>query len=168
MAQDADLLSGEVEVDEAYIGGRRKGPRGRGARNKIPVVGMVERKGNIRVVIAEDTTRYNLRKIIKKNVKVGTRIITDDYTSYHRIDELGYKHDIIRHSDYIYVLDDIHTNTIEGFWSQLKRSLRGTHHSISPAHLQSYLDEFVWKYNRRASSEPAFPALLGKVSLPRD
>ena len=164
MAQDADLLSGEVEVDEAYIGGRRKGPRGRGAKNKIPVIGMVERKGNIRVVTAEDTTRYNLHKIIKKNVKIGTRLITDDYNGYHRIDESGYKHDTINHSAYQYVLGDIHTNPIEGFWSQLKRSLRGTHHSVSPTHLQSYLDEFVWKYNRRASSEPNFEVLLGQLS----
>ncbi len=167
MVQSTLPLFGEVEVDEAYVGGRRKGPRGRGAAHKTPVVGMVERGGRVKAVISPVISSATLSKLIRDNVDPKARVITDDLPAYKRIAQHGYRHDVINHSKYQYVLGDIYTNTIEGFWSQLKRSLRGTHVSVSPAYLQAYVDEFVYRYNHRKSPEPLFAALLEELPKAR-
>ncbi len=166
MKQDTSSLRGRVEVDEAYVGGRTRKYGGRSTGNKTIVLGMVERKGEIRAGVIEDVGRLTLRNVIKDRVITGSEIITDNYTSYHKIEKLGYKHKIINHSKDKFVKGDIHTNTIENFWSQMKRSMDGTFHSISPKHLQSYVDEFAFRYNHRFSDVCLFYALLAHICEP--
>ncbi len=141
------ILSGIVEIDEVYIGGKKKGKRGRGSENKIPVLGMVER-GTGRVVIrpVKDTKAETLIPLILDSVSAGTRIITDENPSYNKLKET-YQHDTINHSLGKYVDGEIYTNTIEGVWSLFKRALFGIYHSVSEKHLHRYCSEFAYRYS---------------------
>lgn len=163
MGQDAESLNGTIEADETYIGGKRKGKRG--YSDKIPVMGMVERGGRIKSNKIPDSQTHTLLKQIRDNVMFGSRVITDDYGAYkaHKIKRLGYSHDTINHSKEQYAKGDIYTNTIEGAFSQLKRSISGTYHSISAKHLQSYVNEFCFSYNARLSPISAFETLLSRL-----
>lgn len=155
-------LSGEVEADETYIGGRRRGKRGRGADGKTVVFGTVQRKGKIKAVVVGNVKAKTLLPIIQGNVQRGARLITDEMPSYRRVKSLGYMHGSVRHAMKEYVRGTLHTNNIEGFWSQLKRSINGTYHAVSPKHLQSYVDEFSYRYNRR-QSEQIFDTLMARA-----
>lgn len=139
------VLSGTVEIDEAYIGGKKKGKRGRGSQNKIPVLGMVERGGRVVIRPMKDLTMDSVTKIIHETVSAGSRIITDEYPIYNKLKET-YQHDIINHSER-YVDGDIYTNTIEGVWSLFKRALFGIYHSVSEKHLHRYCSEFAYRYS---------------------
>ncbi|NBX49458.1 IS1595 family transposase [bacterium] len=110
-----------------------------------------------------NTKASTVMAVVRENVKIGTVLLTDEYRSYQRESEAGYMHDTVRHGAKEYVRGKVHTNTVEGFWSQLKRSMDGTHHSVSAKHLQKYLNEHVWRWNLRASSEPLFYQLLQRV-----
>ncbi len=99
---------------------------------------------------------------IYRSVKVGSQVYSDEYRAYEKLSRHGYKHDAIVHSRYEWARDDVYTNTIEGFWGQLKRSLKGTHHSVSRKWLQSYVDEFVFRYNHRR--ENVFELLIVKTT----
>jgi transposase-like protein/DNA-directed RNA polymerase subunit RPC12/RpoP len=147
--QPLEKMSGTVEADETYIGGVRPGPRGRGAKNKSIVFSLVERNGNVRSQKVQNVTGQNLRSIVDKNVKRDSTIMTDDFRSYKSLDNDFKKHEIINHSSKIYVNGNIHTNTIEGFFSNLKRGVNGTFHHISEQHLNLYLNEFDFRYNSR-------------------
>lgn len=148
-AQSKNTFSGTVEVDETYIGGKARGKRGRGSENKTPVVGAVERQGKVVAKVTPNTKAKTILPIIKESVKAGSRVITDEYVSYNKLTSLGYVHDTVHHASKQYVIGDAHTNTIEGFWSQLKRSIDGTYHSVSKKYLQFYVNEFVFRYNLR-------------------
>ena len=156
---------GKVEVDETYIGGKAKGKRGRGAGNKTVVMGMVEREGRVRAMVIPDTKTNTLTSRIENNVEKDKAIVyTDDYPSYNNLEKLGFDHRIIEHSKKIYVCaNDIHTNNVEGFWSQLKRSIDGTYHHVTPEHLQEYIDEYSFRFNHRKDSVPMFITMLEKV-----
>jgi len=160
MKQDNFKLGGIVEADETYIGGRKKGKRGWG--DKTPVMGIVQRGGKIKSKQISDSQTHTLLGMLRDNVKIGSRVITDDTQTYkpNKITRLGMLHDKITHSKGEYVKGDIYTNTIEGFFSQMKRSFDGTYHSISSKHLQSYVDEFAFRYNLRFASVSVFEALL--------
>lgn len=161
MTQTDIELSGIVEVDEAYIGGRRKGSRGRGAAHKTPVVGMVERKGRVKAIVSPIVSTQSVGEIIDSGIHQKlSRIMTDDSPIYKRLSKRGYSHQSVNHSKYEYVKGEVHTNTIEGFWSQLKRSIRGTYVSVSPKYLPQYLDEFAFRYNHRKAWLPMFWVLL--------
>lgn len=157
--QGTDLLSGTVEVDETYVGGKRRMAEVK-TKKKSGVLGMVERGGKIRAVAIEDRSAYTLLKEIRKNVAPGTQMMTDDYPVYKKLPALGFPRQFTVHSKFEFVRDNIHTNTIEGFWSQFKRSMRGTYVCVSPKYLQTYLDEFAWRRNAR--DEP-FSALLERL-----
>lgn len=148
-----------VEVDETYVGGSRRGKRGRGAEGKAPVIGIVERQGKVKAKVSLDTKADTILPMIEETVKPEGRVITDDYRSYNRVSLHGFKHDKIKHSTKRYVDGDIHTNTIEGFWGQLKRGLNGTYHSVSTKYLQHYVNEFSFRYNHR-SAGALFPRLV--------
>ena len=163
MEQDNKMLDGTIEADETYIGGKKKGITGRGAIGKTPVFGMVQRGGAVKSKRVSDVQTHIILKELKDNIQFGSRLITDDYTIYNKAGRIGLFHDAINHSKGKYVKDDIHTNTIEGFWSQLKRSLDGTYHSISAKHLQSYVDEFAFHYNQRLSPISVFESLLSRL-----
>jgi transposase len=163
-----DKLEGPatVEIDETYVGGRTK------RLNTIPkpkttVVGAVERKGG-RVIarVAPDATKPTLHGFIKEYVLPGSVLFTDEHPSYDGIQGPNYRHYRVRHSGRVYVTGSrgqIHTQTIEGFWSLVKRGLGGVYHSVSTKYLQSYLDEYCFRYNRREMGNLIFNAFLQRV-----
>ena len=162
MSENSNPLTGIVEVDETYIGGKHL--RKQGFKDKEAVMGMVERQGRIKATHIPSRQTHILLNEIKQNVAKGTRLMTDELDAYKRTPLFGYHHSSIKHGKKHYARKgDIYTNTIEGFWSQLKRSIDGTYHVVSPKHLQSYVDEFSFRYNRRTSEMPMFFHLLKQV-----
>lgn len=166
MSQTKSVFSGTVEADETYMAGRKKGlrVRGRGTK-KTPVVGVVERGGNIAMEALEDARRPAVMGFVDAHVEAGSRLMTDEYAAYAKAGE-RYVHATVRHGIREYVRGEAHTNTIEGAWSQVKRGISGTHHSVSSKHLQAYLDFYAWQWNRRNAEEAPFSGLLRSV-LPR-
>jgi|SRR5579864_2563328 len=128
-------LSGHVEADETMIGGKRSGKRGRGAPGKTVVFGMVERHGQVITRIVENVRRSTLEPHILANIKTGSTVSTDELKSYAKLARLGYTHGAVNHSREIWVDGEHHTNSVEGFWSLVKRSIRGTHVHVSRKHL---------------------------------
>ena len=159
--QDKDLLGGVVEVDETYFGGRNTMKKK--MENKSAVMGMVERNGRIRANKIPNRESHIVLNQIRQNVSVNASIMSDEYSGYKKLPKLGYSSKRIKHGRGHYVKGDIYTNTIEGFWSQLKRSIHGTYHSVSPKYLQNYVDQFAFQYNLRHSSVSVFEVLLGRV-----
>lgn len=157
-------FSKTTELDETYVGGRGgNNRRGRGSENKTPVFGMVERKGKIKATVVVNTKRKTVMPIIREHIALGTEIMTDEYLPYRSLIKEGYNHQTVNHASKEYVRGDVHTNTLEGFWSQLKRSINGTYHAVSPKYLQSYVNEFSYRYNRRFIPISFFHLLLAKV-----
>lgn len=165
MEQGGDPLSGVVEVDETYYG--KSGKNAVKFKNKSAVFGMVERKGAVRAQKVSSRKAEVVLPIIKENVEPKTHIMSDEYQAYGRLTGrgYGYMHTSVKHGKNHYTWGESHTNTIEGFWGQFKRSVRGTYAFVSPQHLQAYLDEFAWRYTYRASPVPLFALLLQKASL---
>src|SRR5215203_718746 len=168
MLQDDDgtPLSGTVEADETYYGGHRRGtPRGRPGEDshKTPVFGMAERKGRVVATTVQNTKRATVMPHIKEKVLPESMVYTDEYKVYDSLNEEGYHHDRVNHAEEIYVAGDVHTNTIDGFWSLLKRGIGGVYHSVSSKHLQGYLDEYSFRYNHRNDPSGMFSAFLGRV-----
>ena len=156
MQQDSESLGGDIEADETYIGGTRKLKHR--YDNKSVVFGMVERNGRIKASFVKTAGARVLLPAIQQGTEPDSHIFTDEWSSYKRLPKLGFSHTTVNHKQLEYVRGNAHTNTIEGFWSQLKRSMDGTYHSVSPKYLQSYLNEFSFRYNFR--SVPIFPVLL--------
>ncbi len=163
LGDNGDLEGSSVEVDETYIGGKRRGKRGRGAEGKSIVIGAVERKGRVRAEKVPDVKARTLVPFIEKNIALNSVIYTDDLPSYNKLGQKGYDHKSVPHSQKIYVIGDIHTNSIEGFWSLVKRGINGVYHSVGSDYLQSYVNEYSFRYNRRNSSETMFGAFLGRL-----
>jgi transposase len=155
-----DKPSDIVEVDETYIGGRKKNAQG--GVGKAVVFGMVERGG---IVKAEHVRTAGTRVLIPRlraSIATGTTIYTDQANVYANLNKMDYKHDRVVHSKGEYVRGQVYTNTIEGFWSQLKRSIDRTYHAVSPKYLQHYVDEFAFRYNFRGV--PIGPVLLERAA----
>jgi transposase len=156
-----DPLDGHVEVDETMIGGKRSGgKRGRGAPGKTVVFGMLERDGDVTTRIVANVRRKTLERHILEHIRTGATISSDELTSYGKLARHGYRHSTVNHSLDEWVRGKTHTNSIEGFWSQIKRSIRGTHIHVSAKHLSKYLGEFEFRYNLRRSPEMMFARLL--------
>lgn len=159
-------MTGHVEVDETYVGGKRgKGaPRGRGAKTgKSVVFGILEREGELYTKIVPDASRKSLLPEIERLVPKGTRISSDEWLPYRILGALGYDHQMVSHGKGEYVDGDTHVNAIEGFWAMLKRSIRGTHIHVSQKHLSKYLGEFEYRYNLRKRPDQMFPRLLANL-----
>lgn len=167
MSENVNPLTGFVEVDETYIGGRKVGKRGRGASGKAIVMGMVERSGNaITKVIPNVKARTLLPMIAERVIKEDKTIVfTDELPSYNQIERLGYAHEIVQHAAKQYVRGIAHVNTVEALWSTIKRGIDGVNHSVSPLYLQSYLDSYVYRYNHRKDEQPMFALLLGRLPV---
>ena len=156
-----DDLSGHVEVDETMIGGRRKGgKRGRGAPGKTIVFGMLERAGNVMTRVVANVRRVTLEAVILEKIAFGATISTDELRSYAKLSRHGYRHATVNHSADEYVRGSVHVNGMEGFWSQVKRSIRGTHIHVSARHLPKYLGEFEFRYNLRKAPHLMLPRLV--------
>jgi transposase-like protein len=156
-------MTGHVEVDETYVGGRRpkiKGFTGRGAKGKTVVFGILERGGELYTKVVPDASRRSLIPPIVENVPKGTRVSSDEWAPYRILPSLGYKHDTVDHRAKEYARGDVHVNSLESFWSILKRSIRGTHVHVSRKHLPKYLGEFEYRYNMRHHPEAMFARLL--------
>lgn len=127
-------------------------------------MGFVERGGRVRTKIIDDTSRWTLTREIKANVALEAHIMTDFHFGYKKLTEDGYKHDSVNHSLHYVDKDDksIHTQSIEGFWSQLKRGITGTYRKVSPKYLQNYCNEFAFRYSYR--DKDIFEILLSQVS----
>ena len=152
----------KVEMDETYYGSRSEGTRGRGTK-KTPVVGMVQRKGQVRAFVAADVKSDTLRGLIKEHVLPRTMVFTDDFKAYNGLAARGYTHQRINHSEKVYVNGDVHTNTIEGFWFLIKSGIRGVYHSVGRHYLQTYLNEYAFRYNRRFDVQPMFTSFLHQI-----
>lgn len=176
MSEDVSLEGEAVEMDETYVGGKKRAGRGLGSGTgrkvtgpnaRTCVVGAVERNGQGRViaVISNDATKKTLHGVAKEYILPNSIVYTDDWPAYGGLQEFnGYQHRRINHSAGVYVVGDVHTNTIEGFWSLIKRGIGGVYHSVSKKYLQSYLDEYSFRYNHRNSEEPMFISLLDQIA----
>ncbi len=154
-------LSGDVEADETYVGGRTTGgKRGRGAPNKTVLFGMLERDGDVMANVVQNIRKRTLQAFIAENVEPGSTVHTDELKSYGGLAKVGYTHQTVNHGSGEYVRGPSHVNGIEGFWARLKLSIRGTHVHVSRKHLQTYVKEFEYRYNMRKQPELMFDLLL--------
>lgn len=157
-------LAGVIECDESYVGGKYSGKRGRGSENKTPIFGMIERQGEVRTMKVQDVKRKTLQGIINQNVAKGSTIMTDEWLAYNGLSK-DFTHHRIGHLKKEYVRGGVHTQNIEGFWSLLKRGIVGIYHNVSPKHLDSYCDEFSFRYNsRKVNDSERFTSTLGQCS----
>jgi transposase-like protein len=155
-AQPGEKLTGTVEVDETYVGGKpRRGvprKRGRGTPKEI-VIGIRQRGGDLRFFHAADVRSGTLAKYIKENVSEDVDVVmTDDFPAYRKAARqtcVMAEHQTIDHSKGVYVIGDLHTNTVESAFSLLKRGIMGTWHKISAKHLPAYLAEMTFRFNNR-------------------
>lgn len=156
MQQEQKQLSGEVEVDETYVGGKHEQKYGKSKKQVI--FGSVERHGRVYAQNVKSSGARVLLPEIEDKIEKYSTVYSDEWGAYKTLKRRGYSHTTVNHGNLEYVRGKTHTNTIEGFWSQLKRSLDGTYHAVSPKYLQSYVDQFVFYYNLRAV--PVAPILL--------
>jgi transposase len=164
LKEDTNKFTGEVEVDETYIGGKREGKRGRGAEGKTPVVGAVQRKSKVVAKAVPHVKRSILVPFMTKQISNNATLYTDEFPAYDHMARLGSKHLRIEHSAKVFAIGNIHTNSIEGFWSLIKRGISGVYHAISPKYLQSYLDEYTFRYNHRKDEKAMFKTILNQVA----
>ncbi len=157
-----EYLNGTIEVDETYVGGKSKNKhvskripnsQGRSGNGKTAVIGLLERNGNVKTFVIDNTESSTLQPIMLANVNPNATVVTDAYRSYNGLSAV-YNHITVKHTEnnYITVGED-HTNNIEGFWSLLKRGIVGIYHYVSPKHLGRYCNEFGYRYNTRKVSD---------------
>ncbi len=173
LKQNKGQLFGTVEVDETFIGGkarnmhakqRREKIKGTGAVNKTAVVGLLQRNGEVRANVTDDVTIRSLEQQIVTHAKIGSTLYTDEAGAYTHIGRY-YPHEVIRHGQGEYVRGDAHTNSIESFWAIFKRGYHGIYHQMSPKHLQAYVNEFAYRFNRRGEGlQAVFADVVEKVS----
>lgn len=164
------LLREIVEVDETYIGGKVRG-KGHGYRgNKTIVVGAIQRGGDVRLAVIKERGRRELHDFIEKHVDDRTEaIFTDDWEAYEGIADENTLHKTVNHRRKEWVRGNVHTNTVEGVWSLLKRSIVGSYHKLSAKHLPAYLGEIEWRFNNRENPflfRDTVLRLIGSENLP--
>lgn len=152
-----EQLRNVVEIDETFVGGKNKnrhadkkvkGTQGRSFKDKTPVFGALQRHGKVRAIVVTDTTYNSILPVMVDTVKKDSIMVSDEWYS-PKVLSPWYKHVVVNHKDEEYVRGAFHTNSIEGFWSILKRGIYGIYHQVSPKHLQRYCDEFAARYNTR-------------------
>lgn len=146
-----ELLAGEVELDESYFGGHRKGKRGRGAAGKVPVFGLLKRGGKVHAVMIKRADRDTLMPIIKQRVKPDSVVYTDSFAVYDTLNVAGFRHYRINHREQ-FVARRTHINGIENFWNQAKRYLR-RYNGVPKNNFHLYLKECEWRFNYRPAAK---------------
>ena len=169
--QTVETLKGKVEADEMYLGGketnkheskRTEGTQGRSTKTKTPIFAMVEREGSVRALAVKDTKVETLMPIIKQYVYEHSEVFTDELSSYSKLTENGYIHNVVHHHEKEYAVGDNYTNTIEGFWAQFRRMVYGIYHFVSKKYLQRYIDEEVYRWNtKEADAGVRFAYMFG-------
>ena len=176
--QDSDEpLGGTVEIDEAFFGGKdkwkheaKKPHAGTGGMGKTAVLGMIQRPasgepGKVFATVIEGVGMRDVMPHTKTRVLPSSTVYTDEARAYRDLEKLGYGHSRVNHSQGVYVSGNVHTNSIEGFWSTVKRGLGGVYHNVSTEYLQTYLDEYVFRYNNReiTGRRGMFDAFLSRI-----
>ena len=167
---DGPKFSGEVEADESFYGGKEsnkhKNKRVSNYRmKKTTVAGIVERGGRVQATVVEIPWKSQLLAPIRTRVLPRTMIFTDEANHFGGLRNMGFQHRRVNHSQGVYVDGDVHTNTIEGFWSLTKNGIRGVYHNVSAKYLQMYLNEYAFRFNRRKSlgRRNMFDAFTGRI-----
>lgn len=165
-------LDGEVECDETFVGGKNKNrhwdkkvknSQGRSFIDKTPVLGMLQRGGDVICRVVENTSKYQITPNILKFVKPTATLYTDEWLGYYEVAEM-YSHYSVNHGKKQYANGNVYTNTIEGFWSIFKRGIIGIYHKVTRKHLQRYVNEFAFRYNtRKISDNNRFNLLLCNI-----
>jgi transposase-like protein len=176
--EDSDLFNGIVEIDETYIGGakanhskkkrqarRDSGLQITGMQDKQAVIGLLERAGRIKLQVVEKAHGKTIKPIIEQTVSKDASLVTDGFGGYAGLGKQYKEHQVLNKDKEEYVRGEYHTNTIEGFWTLLKRGIYGQYHKVSVGHLQAYLDEFTFKYNHRANRSN-FDLLINRCLIP--
>ena len=170
--QQAILLKDEVEVDETFIGGkesnkhqskRTSGTQGRSSKTKAIAFGMLERGGRVRATTIENVRSATVLPHIISNVALGAKITSDECSSYKVLAKF-YSHRLVNHSKGEYVKGTAHTNSIESFWSHLKRNITGVYHQVSEKHLPRYLNEMCFRHNHNDSNTESRIGLMLRQS----
>lgn len=171
LKQSEEPLTGDVEMDAGYFGG--KGVGGKENKNqksvmkqKAVVMAAVQRGGDMRAHIVPDVSAKTIKNFLGQNVSTFSRLMTDKARTYEKVAR-GYDRHFVDHSRKEFVRGDVHVNSVESFWAHVKRSIKGTHKVVSKKHLQEYLDGFVWQYNARTYNDyERFSSLLGALLQP--
>lgn len=172
MANGGNMLSGVVEVDETYIGGKNEfkhkkvrdelNKKGTGYVNKTPLLAMLERDGNIVVKVLNEPTSDIIRPLMAQHIQEGSTVVTDGFGAYRALKHT-HEHEVVNHANDEFVRGAFHTNTVEGFFSHLKRTIKGTHIHVSDKYLQRYSNECAFKYVHRKEGQMMFKTILGRV-----
>lgn len=174
--EDNGLFKGIVEVDETFIGGKKANHSKKkrqerrdnqlqttGYQDKQPVIGLLERDGRIKLQVVEKAHGKTIKPIVEQVVSKDATIVTDGFGGYAGLNKIFREHQVLNKEKEEYTKGKYHTNTIEGFWTLLKRGIYGQYHKVSRRHLQSYLDEFTFKYNHR-TDKLIFEVLINKIA----
>lgn len=170
---DEDVMSllGEIEIDESYFGGKdinrheskRSHTRGRGAGGKTPVFGMVQRKGKVVAQVVPNLEAMTVLPKVREKVLPRSIVYSDEFAVYDRLPRMGYQHKRVHHAAKVYVSGTAHTNTIEGFWSLVKRGISGVNHAVSAKYLQGYVNSYSFRWNHRDDATPMFVQILRRL-----
>jgi transposase len=169
---DGPKLSGKVETDEAFYGGKehnkhknKRIPHASGAVGKTAVWGAVEQGGRVYARVVPDVRSGSILPHLRERIMPQSMIFSDESNVYDSVQRMGYGHRRVHHAANVYVSGDAHTNTIEGFWSLTKNGIRGVYHNVSAKYLQMYLNEYAFRFNRRKSlgRHNMFEAFVGRI-----
>lgn len=166
MGKDSDgILKGIVEVDESFFGGKGYNRRYIPDFNSKPkdiIMGMVERGGNVRMMKIESTSKQELTEQIQKHIDTTATVMHDQFAGYKYLHNLGYDHHAVNHGK-TYVVGKTHTNNVEGLWGRIKPGIKGVYRKVSSKYIESYMDEYCFRYNNRKTPDEMFDLLLAQI-----